>query len=301
MSVIFRPLIFTALALLVLAGCGNRSDAPVVLNTKHWAPGQQVWYRIEVVDSVYEEEEAYQRKKGDKTVRFSIIDTAGGATIEWLEYHLFDHQDTGTAASRSEWVLMYRIVYRCDVDGEIASILNYPEVKAQVDTLTTAYLSQIEFDDKEAVNKLYSAFTDSAWVMTRLLSEATLLHRLFDLSFHETDTLVTFSVQPPSEEYLSYYLCLTPNAICPDGSVSLKGWSSATSIDLNAFLTERMGQWDRIDSLNPLESSGREEMTACFDTLRSLPTYLLYRRVMNMDGQELMQRRLIFLEEGSKQ
>lgn len=271
-----------------------------MLSTKHWAPGQQVWYRIEVVDSVYGPDEAYEKKKVEKVVQFKILDTTSHSTVEWEEYVLMDVSDRSSTHSAQEWVPMYRFVYRCGQDGDITHVVNYPEVKANMDTLIATYIAQLEGDDLELVARITHFFMDSAWVMTSLLNEATLLHRLFNLHLNGTDTLISMSMQPATEELQPYYFCQASDAICHEGSVSLRGWGSSGSVDLKAFLTEHVGRWDQIDSLSLPNASGREEMSACFDTLRSLPTYLSFRRMMNVGEHMLVQQRLIFLEEEFK-
>ena len=301
MNVSLRTLGHTALMVLVFIGCGKRNDGPVVLSTKHWAPGQEAWYLIEVIDSVYGMDEAYEKKKVNKSVQFKILDTTDHGTIEWNEYVLMNVSDSTSTSNDLEWVLMYQFVYRCNEHGDIIHVLNYSDVKAYIDTMISTYIDQFEGEDRELVDRVARSFADSTWVMTSLLNEATLLHRLFSLDLHGTDTLVSFSMQPASEDLQPYYLCQTPNAICHEGNVSVKGWGSCGSVDLNAFMTERIGEWDRIDRLDLPVAVGHEEMTACFDTLRSLPTYLSFRRVMSIEEKELVQRRLIFIQEEPKQ
>ncbi|MCB9179152.1 MAG: hypothetical protein H6590_06985 [Flavobacteriales bacterium] len=299
MSIATRSVICAAVLVVILVGCGERPDGPVVLSTKHWAPGQQVWYRIEVVDSVYGPDEAIERKKVQKGVRFRIIDTTSHGTIEWDEYILMDVNDTISAQNTQEWLPMYRFVYRCSVDGDIEQVVNYSEVKATIDSMVATYNAQLENVDMDLVERITRSIMDSTRVMTSLLSEATLLHRLFNLNLNGIDTLVSLSMQPATEQFHPYYLCRTSEAICNGNSVSIRGWSTSRQFEVSSELTTQVRHY-LLDSWNSPEITGHEEMTACFDTLRSLPTYLLSRRVLNMGEHELVQRRLIFLEEEPK-
>lgn len=255
----------------------------------------EVWYRIEALDSVYSTGEALERRRTDKAIRYSIIDTTGGATIEWLEYHLLEYSDTSLAHEPSEWVPMYRIVYRCDDDGTISSVVNYPEIKAQVDTLINTYISQMPGPDIELAHRIANGFMDSSWVMTSLLREAELIHRSFGLTFVGLDTLSTFSLQEYSERWLQpYFMIRTNDLICQDENISYRGWGDVGTMDLKSFLNQRLGQLERIDTMAIPQANGQELMIACFDTLRSLPTYLDVQRRFEMEEVELVQRVVIY-------
>ncbi|MBL7980361.1 MAG: hypothetical protein JNL52_00990 [Flavobacteriales bacterium] len=244
---------------------------------------------------MYTPDSSYLKKKTDKAIRFSIIDTIGGATIEWLEYQLLERSDTGSTVGPAEWVPMYRIVYKCDTDGNISSVVNYAEVKAQVDTLINAYISHLASSDVQLSQRIMEGFMDSSWVMTSLLREAELIHRPFGLTFTDLDTLSLVSLQEHSEEWLlPYFMIRTNDPICQEGNVSFRGWGDVGTVDLKSFLNERLGQLDQIDTIAIPQATGREEMTVCIDTLRSLPTYLNMQRRMILDEAELRQRVIIY-------
>lgn len=298
-NAVFFLLLFGSFTWLLLSTGCNTGSSPVLFNTQHWEPGLEVWYRIEVTDSVLGPDNVTERKKSDKAIRFSIIDTTDGATIEWLELHLLERLDKDTASfeDQREWVPAYRIVYRCNRAGSIVSVLNYPEVKANADTLIAIYLDQINVGNDEDVQRFTSTLMDSTSLMTSLLRDADLLHRLFGFRLTKEDTLELFTVQVASDTMLQpYKLYLTNNAICGSGIPSLKGLGDLGNMNIGSFLTERFGQWAPIDSLKIPMATGQEEMTACFDTTRSLPTYLSFKRKMALGDQELVQRVLIFLQ-----
>ena len=290
------PHILIAIAL--ATACRTAPVRHTELNNGNWVPGMVTWYRIVSTDSVHTPGSSYLKRKTDKVIRFSIIDTAGGTTIEWLEYQLLERLDTSSSAAPTEWVPMYRIVYQCDPDGNITSVVNYAEVKAQVDTLLNAYISLLSSSDDQLAQRIVLGFMDSSWVMTSLLRDAELIHRPYGLSFTGLDTLAMLSLHVHSEERLHpYYMTLTDDPICQAGSVSFRGWGNAGTVDLSAFLNDRLGHLDQLDTLDIPEATGQEEMTVCFDTLRSLLTYLSMQRRFLFREADLVQRVIVFEDE----
>lgn len=283
------------IAILLVTTCSIGPGRPIELHNGKWVPGMVTWFRIGSTDSVYTPDSSYLKKKIDKAIRFSITDTAGGTTIEWLEYQLLERSDTSSTAGPTEWVPMYRIVYRCDPDGNISSVVNYGEVKAQMDTLLNTYISQLSSSDAQLAQRIVQGFMDSSWVMTSLLREAELIHRPYGLSFTVGDTLDMLSLHVHSEERLHpYFMTITKDPICQGGSVSFRSWGDAGTVDLKSFLNERLGQWGQMDTMAIPQATGQEEMTVCFDTLRSLPTYLNMQRRFLIGEADLVQRVIIY-------
>ena len=131
--------------------------------------------------------------------------------------------------------------------------------------------------------------------MTSLLREAELIHRPYGLSFTVGDTLDMLSLHVHSEERLHpYFMTITEDPICQGGSVSFRGWGDAGTVDLKSFLNERLGQWGQMDTMDIPQATGQEEMTVCFDTLRSLPTYLNMQRRFLIGEADLVQRVIIY-------
>jgi|LakMenEpi03Aug12_release.lakeMendotaPanAssembly.Ray.scaffolds.fasta_scaffold456369_1 hypothetical protein len=284
------------LILVSLIGC-SRQPREISFDTRNWSPGDTIWYRIQQTDSAHDADGDKQTKFVDKTIRFTILDTAGGATIEWFELHLVDRsaEDVSDPLGEQEWLAMYRLVYQCDSTGSIIRMLNYPEVKAHVDPMIEHYMDLVDLTAAERAKINSSGIRDSAWMVTSLLRDAELLHRTFGMSLTDSDTLELTSLQPYSEQgMMPYHVRLDDPPICGNDAVGWVGWGEYGMVDMDAFLSDLMGEWDQMDSLKGGTIHGNEQMTLCFDPDRSLPTFVSMHRTLHADDLEMSQRIEIF-------
>jgi hypothetical protein len=282
------------LILVSLIGC-SRQPREVSFDTRNWSPGDTIWYRIQQTDSAHDADGDKQTKFVEKSIRFTILDTAGGPTIEWYELRLVGPvaKDVSNPLGEQEWITMYRLVYQCDSTGSIARLLNYPELKALVDPLIEHYMDLVDITAAERAKINSSGIRDSAWMVTAVLRDAELLHRTFGMGLTDGDTLELTSLQPHTEHgMMPYYVRLDDPPICGNNAVGWVGWGEYGMVDLDTFLSDLLGERDQMDSLGSI--GGKEQMTVCFDPDRSLPTFVSSHRTLHTDDYEMSQRIEIF-------
>lgn len=289
-------LVLVAAAIFPFVGCTDREtkSGSVAFVMKNWNQNDQHWFSIHLVDSVIGVDSNYVKRRADKAIRFTVLDMVDGATVEWLEMHLMTPliDTSGPWSDEREWVQTFRIVYHCDPEGSIDRILNYPEVREASNAMIATYIDQIGMSMTDpVVDQIVSGFSDSAWVVSRLMSEASLIHALFGIELTHGDTLETLTWQQYSEErVVPYLITLNDDPFCREGEISIKGWGGTGNMDLRSFLSEKTGPWPLLDTVDLPMVQGEESMEVCFDTSLSLPNYLLHARSVTIDNSLLAQR-----------
>ena len=297
MTSFWKSLAFLTLTLVMAIGC-DRPPKQFDLDQKNLIPGSQYWYRIVHTDSVLNLEERVERKRSERSVRFTVLDTSDQLHIEWWEQHWFpDAKDPISRSVHGEWVSMYRIEYKLNAYGEVVEVSNYPEVRSQIDPLLDQYIAHFDSTTGFDISPYVGGFRDSSWVMNSLLSDAMILHRLHGITLTEGDTLHLFSYQEHSEEIiLPFDLMLKSDPICAENNISVLGWTPTGTIDIDGFIEEKIPKWPGIDTLQIGSATGQERMIVCFDTSISLPSYIEMKRSMVLNGDSLVQTRHIYLE-----
>ena len=250
---------------------------------------------IEETDSVISDDLREQRKQLQAAVHFTVLDTVDGFTIEWNEQHLLSIPDSSGIQDHPEWVPLYRIIYHCDRDGMIDSVVNYKEVRSVIDPLIANYVEQAGLGDDPRVKAILPYFMDSTRMMTRLLTNAGLIHRMYGITLTEGDTSKLSLYSPYSDPTTTdYSIVLDKTPLCSQNYVGVKSWSEPVIINIKDVLPgEVMGLTD-LAGFEHVKATGTENMTVCFDPKRSLVTYLDFQRNVQMDTLTCQQRVLIY-------
>lgn len=283
--------------LLIASGCSEPKEE-VLLDARNLEKGMTLLFLIQETDSTIGPNTREQRQRSEKAVYFTVVDTVDGFTIEWNEQHLLDRLDSTDAnGAVQEWVSYCRIVYHSDELGAIDKVLNYEEIRSSIDPLIEHYIEQVGLADDPRVKEAMPALLDSAWVISRLLANAELLHRLYGTSLSATDTTRLLSFTPSTDPAMAeYFMILDRSPLCQN-AIGVKGWSTTVTVDLNDHLSSMFNDDKAARSLSIPSAQASERMVACFDQQRGLAIYLDFERRMQMDTATLVQRVLIYERE----
>ncbi len=282
--------------LFIISGCSEPKEE--VSFDARLAKGTTLLFLIEETDSTIGPHTQEQRRHVEKAVHFTVVDTVDGFTIEWNEQHLLKRLDSTDAnGAVQEWVPYCRIVYHSDQLGAIDKVLNYDEIRSTIDPLIELYIGQVGLADDPRVKQVMPALLDSSWVISRLLANAQLLHRLYGTSLSAKDTthLLTFTPNV-TPEMADYFMILENSTLCRN-TIGVRGWSSPVTVDLNDHLSSMIKEDEAVRSLDIPKAQATERMTACFDQQRSMATYLDFERRIQMDTVTMVQRVLIYERE----
>jgi len=270
----------------------------ISLDPSNLKKGVTVLFMVEETDSVISEHVQQRRRSLLKAIHFTVLDTVDGTTIEWNEQHFLERLDSNDVYGPArDWAPYCRLVYQCDKSGAINKVLNYEEVRSTIDPLIEHYLQLTGVAVDPRFKTAMPAMLDSAWVISRLLANAELLHRSYGITLSPCDTTKLSSYTPyTTPEFAEYHIVLQPSALC-ENNVGIKSWSDPIRVDLNKFLLDRtLVSEERIDTTIPSAISV-ENMDACFDQQRTIMTYMNFERRMRWDTVEFVQRVLLFEQE----
>jgi len=178
----------------------------------------------------------------------TILDTANGPTLEWQE--LLADEATGAFTIPST-----RIVYKTGRNGRFDRVLNYHELHAYADTMATIYLRGAGADSAVA-SAIKTATLDSITLLSNLLKQVHLFHRLYGATFASdsigekaswTDFL--------SSEATPVNCILLANNMCDrdDGLLSVCAWEFPIQVNATAAITAFLGE-----AVHHLDSTGNE-------------------------------------------
>ena len=286
--------LLTCLASVVASGCSDHSDS-ISFSPRKLKLGTSVVFMIQQTDSVLSDNLLEQRKHLQKGIHFTVIDTVDGFTIEWNEQHLLSTPDSLNIQNNAEWVPFYRIIYHCDREGMIDNVVNYQEVRSVVDPLVAMYIEQTGMADDPRIETFLSYFMDSTRLMTRLLTDAELIHRLYGITVADGDTAEFISYSPYTDPTMTAYtVVLDKSPMCSKEYVGVKSWSEPVSTNLKDVLPVELMDLKQLSALELPKAISIERLSACFDPERSLVTYLDFQRRMQMDTVTLVQRILVY-------
>jgi hypothetical protein len=292
----FLPL---AVFVLVAFGCSRRTE-PVHITTKQWEPGTKARFDVWVSDSALIGDSAMSKPSDHCQVVITVKDESdSGATIDWQQF--LDSRVAGVFD-----IPAIHLVYRTTPVGRFKALLNYNEVYAYADTMTTLYLRGMRLDSG-TISAARAWGLDSLNLTNTLSRNVRIFHRAFGALVDPSrygDTvgwsgLDLFDQQPMHAIVDLQGTCAGANA------VAIRMWDEPTEWEAD---DGSVADWDHLaehgDSLGReiFEKSKKalvsDSLLVCVDIDRCLPSFL--RQVTVHRTQLGMARRYLTISEIAK-
>lgn len=279
----------TVLFLLLMTGC-SRSYV-VELDSSSWQVGDTTWFSFTTLDSVLGPDSAYERGRGEKLIRYSVLEKGEGAIIEWQEF--FQYHDPDLPLSDVEWSPSYRLIYATGRSGEVRELLNYPEVRAYADTMSRLYMGMVDVAAADG-EKILKWALDSTRLISRLMNEPELLHTGRGLVIAVANGRVT-TVAHPRNRYGLLELEL-------DEEADLDGLAHVRIT--GQYADKYTGGSLSLEELPPVQSPYLDSLAkgivhlelmlsmSC-DTVADLPTYVESHRCTDMQGLRMKRSTIV--------
>lgn len=271
-----------------------------MLDSSAWVPGSTFLFDQYSTDSVIGLDSSYQIRDRKSIVSFHIVDTTGGATIEWIEYMSVqdDMEDHGVSADAG-WFPFMRLVYRCDQNGALEHLLNYPELKANTDSLTTLYIDSSPLTEEQRADPTYQRMVqqllDSAVMTDRLMQVPKLLHLFHGYQAFSGSGLDSIQMTFHGID-LTLHLEALDSDLCGENATPLFAWMTGQLSDMEE--REEFSPWSAIPMIDSLLSTAgplHVKVHSCFDHGIGLPFSSEIRFAMDLGDNRFVQNRRIFL------
>ncbi len=232
---------------LALVACSPVPKPPSLIPV-NWEPGKTYRLQVSISDSGVLSDTSFKKISREYGVMLTILDTSDGATLEWQE--LLADEATRAFTSPST-----RIVYRTGRNGRFDRVLNYDELHAYADTMATIYL-QSSGADSAMASAIKAATLDSVTLLSNLLKQVHLFHRLYGATF-SSDSIGEPASWPDllTHEAIPGQCVLRTNYMCDadDGLLSICAWESPAQVNATDAITAFLGE-----AVHHADSIGKE-------------------------------------------
>lgn len=258
----------------ILSSCSFRPKT-IHIVPHAWLPGDSHRLLVNIVQNGTEGDSIIGERGRRYEVGLTVVDTTNGITLDWQEY--FKNVETGEYSEP-----LTHLVYRITTSGRYTELLNYAEIQAFADTMSTIYLRGAGADSAMAM-AIKTTMLDSSILVHNVTSQVRLFHALYGARFtlsNGTDSASWGGVN--LFDPVPMHCVLNANELCDsdDDLVSIVAWDDPRRVSSDMASTLFGGILLPNDSVGGaiVESVGHmsisESLDMCFLASKGIPKHL---------------------------